>query len=452
MTQTILRFALAVTALAVATERTLAIPAQQPDQILRSSDSSELGQYGHSLALHGDRMIVGSIGSSGASEYSGAAYILERSSTLSDFVEVKKVWNVEPGLYQFGWRVALHDDVAAAISQFHSTPPQPVSGSNGILVYERNNLGEWAEADQLFPSDGHPADGFGTSLSAGENTLIAGASLKRGDNFGEGAAYIFERSALGGWSETAKLTASNASQDDHFGYSASVDSGFSVVGAPRSANGELGPRSGSAYVFKRDAVGNWTEQVELKPSDPMLSDGFGFSVAISGDTIVVGAPGHSENGQFSGAAYIFQRTNDQWLETAKLTFLGPPFRRPPGFGQSVDIDNGLIVVAGGASSSGSDGRVIMTYEESAMGEWKEMALLKADNFFQQGNSIMPVSVSGGTVAIADYFSPDGDRQDVGAALVFQQVVPEPSSLGCWFLAVVILASRRRGYSFASWQA
>lgn len=90
MIQTTLRFAFTVTVLAAAVERTSAIPAQQPDQILRSSDSPEFGQYGHSIALHGDRMIVGSIGASGASEYAGAAYILERSPTSGEFVEVKK--------------------------------------------------------------------------------------------------------------------------------------------------------------------------------------------------------------------------------------------------------------------------------------------------------------------------------------------------------------------------
>lgn len=268
--------------------------------------------------------------------------------------------------------------------------------------------------------------------------------MKRGDLYGEGAAYIFERSSLGGWSETAKLTASNAGQDDHFGTSVSVDKSFAVVGAPHGSNtGEPESRFGSAYVFQRDAAGNWTEQVELKPSDPTLQDGFGFSVAISGDTIVVGAPGHSENGQFPGAAYVFQRTDNQWLETAKLSFLGNSFWYPPGFGQSVDIDNGLIVVAGAANFSGPDGRVIMAYEETAMGEWEQMAQLRADDFFQQGNSTMPISVSGGTVAIADYFSPDSDRQGVGAALVFQQVVPEPSAITLAAVALIPILRHRR---------
>src|SRR6187397_692845 len=91
-----------------------ALPVQHEDEVIWQSDLNQFDQFGFSLDLYGDRMIVGSIGANGASENSGAAYILERSSTTGKFAEVAKVWNSNPTVNQFAWRVAMHDDFAAA--------------------------------------------------------------------------------------------------------------------------------------------------------------------------------------------------------------------------------------------------------------------------------------------------------------------------------------------------
>src|SRR5262249_42472788 len=135
------------------------------------------------------------------------------------------------------------------------------------------------------------------------------------------------------WSQQASLKASNAGFFDDFGLSLAMSSDTIVVGAPfedSNANGVNGDGnnngagdSGAAYVFVRNGT-NWSQQAYLKASNTGASDHFGASVAISADTIVLGAPDESSNAttvngdggnnsaSSAGAAYIFLRNGTNW--------------------------------------------------------------------------------------------------------------------------------------------
>ncbi|QOJ04896.1 MAG: FG-GAP repeat protein [Planctomycetia bacterium] len=180
-------------------------------------------------------------------------------------------------------------------------------------------------------------DQFGQSVAVSGDTVVVGAyredSSATGVNGNQadnsaadsGAAYVFVRSG-GVWSQQAYLKASNTGADDRFGNSVSVSGGTVVVGAYQedsSATGVNGngadnsaSNSGAAYVFVRSS-GVWSQQAYLKASNTGATDQFGYSVAVSGDNVVVGAPGEDSsatgvNGNGannsaadSGAAYVF---------------------------------------------------------------------------------------------------------------------------------------------------
>ena len=116
--------------------------------------------------------------------------------------------------------------------------------------------------------------------------------------------------------EIAKLLDSNGEASDGFGTSVAVDGDTAVIGALQ-ADGNVGG-TGAAFVFLRNA-GVWTEQAKLSAIDGAASDGFGGSVALEGDTVVIGAIFHDDNGSNSGAAYVFTRSAGVWTEQAKLT-------------------------------------------------------------------------------------------------------------------------------------
>jgi hypothetical protein len=180
---------------------------------------------------------------------------------------------------------------------------------------------------KLTASDGSEFDELGSSVALSGNTIAVGAPQATvGANFDQGAVYVFSEGGSG-WADatqTAKLTASDGSADDRFGSSVAISGGTIVVGAPDATVGG-NANQGAGYVFVKPASGwaNATQTGKLTASDGAAGDGFGSSVAISGNTVVAGAPGATVNSNFlQGAAYVFVTPGSGWAnatQTAKLT-------------------------------------------------------------------------------------------------------------------------------------
>ena len=148
---------------------------------------------------------------------------------------------------------------------------------------------------------------FGYSIAVDGDTAVVGAY---GDDSGEGAAYVLTRQS-GAWGQVAKLTASDADVGDDFGWSVAVDGDTVVVGAYR--DDDKGVNSGSAYVFTKPDTG-WASTsmaAKLTASDGAPYDYFGYWVAVDGDTVVVGAYRDDDNGDDSGSAYVFTKPADR---------------------------------------------------------------------------------------------------------------------------------------------
>lgn len=157
------------------------------------------------------------------------------------------------------------------------------------------------ESEKLTPSDAVPGQYFGGSAVAisGDTTVIAAMF----DDDNSGAAYVFVNCG-GSWVQQAKLLASDGEAWDWFGYSVAISGDTIIVGADQNYNN--GP--GVAYVFKKPLTGwedNMTEDAKLTASDGAATDDFGVSVAISGDTALIGTFEDDDNFNNSGSAYIF---------------------------------------------------------------------------------------------------------------------------------------------------
>jgi len=131
---------------------------------------------------------------------------------------------------------------------------------------------------------------------------VSGAPLDNGAR--PGSAYIFERAPDGNWQQVAKILPLDGAAGDTFGESVSLNGDRLAVGAFRTDDNK--PRSGSAYVFDRDAGGNWVQVTKILPLDGDRADEFGGSVALDGDRVLVGAERDNANGPDSGSAYIFE--------------------------------------------------------------------------------------------------------------------------------------------------
>jgi len=213
-------------------------------------------------------------------------------------------------------------------------------------------------------------DNLGSSVSISGTTAVVGASL-RDDLWGEdsGAAFIIVSPSGGPWQHYQKLVAGTGSSSDQFGASAALINGFVVIGAPTFDS--LGPMTGAAFVFARnDAIpAIWYQQKRLLGSDSVSGDLFGMEVALSGDTAVVGAQGA---GSGTGAAYVFERDHggaDQWGQVRKLT--ASDGQVGDLFGCSVAV-TGDTVLVGSCEAAGGGAVYVFGRDEGGTDNWGEV--------------------------------------------------------------------------------
>ena len=206
----------------------------------------------------------------------------------------------------FGIRVAVSGDTALVGALFDDDFG---SQSGAAYVFQRDAGGadNWGQVKKLLASDAATRDLFGYSVAVSGDTALVGAVGDDDKGGNSGSAYVFQRDAGGtdNWGQVKKLLASDGAVFDEFGHSVGVSGDTTLVGA--LLNDDNGSNSGSAYVFQRDAGGtdNWGEITKLLASDGAASDNFGYAVAVSGATALVGARLHDDNGSDSGAAYVF---------------------------------------------------------------------------------------------------------------------------------------------------
>jgi FG-GAP repeat len=266
----------------------------------------------------------------------------------------------------------------------------------------------WIELARLTASDAAADDySFGNAVAIVDDTVVVGALFY--DNF-RGAAYVFTQTG-GTWPETARLTTSNIAAGDlsNFGSSVAIDGDTIVVGA--SGNDVNGNQDqGAAYVFTK-AGGDWIETAQLTASDGTEGDRFGNDVAIAGDTIVVGA-WNADAGQ--GAVYMFTRTGNTWTETTELE---PPQGTPYLFGASVGIDGDRVVVGAPNEHAGGKG-IGRAYVFTRYGNiWISDALVASDGFAGNGFG-WDVAVSGDRVVVGASKAVNDGSVFNGAAYIF----------------------------------
>ncbi len=225
----------------------------------------------------------------------------------------------------------------------------------------------WADMTQvatLTASDGAACDNFGVSVAINGNTIVVGADTARTGLSSPGAAYVFTMPTAG-WTtmtQTAKLTASDVAASSDFGVSVAVSGNTVVVGSDA-----IGNRQGAAYVFARPAAGwtNMTQTAKLTASNGVAWDRLGLSVATSGDTVVAGA---DRNGSHPGTAYVYVKPAAGWAnmtETARLT--ASDSQAQAEFGVSVAASGDTIVV--GADNADNFHGAAYVFTKPAAG-WK----------------------------------------------------------------------------------
>jgi hypothetical protein len=416
------------------------------------------------VAISGDTLVVGAryeasnaTGVNGNQNVNffdgaGAAYVYVRSGTNWSQQAYLKASNTGAG-DRFGYAVAVDGDTIVIGATFESSNATGVNGdqsnngafaSGAVYVFVRSGT-NWTQQAYLKASNTGAGDQFGGSVAISGDTIVVGAMAEDSSTGGvnsdqdnnsavdAGAAYVFVRSGTN-WSQQAYLKAFNPEGGgnyyptpipDNFGISVRVSGDTVVVGAPGEDSAATGvdgdqndnsaPESGAAYVFVRSGT-NWSQQAYLKPSNTAANDRFGWAVATSGDTVVVGAYARSSG---TGAAYIFTRSGTRWTQQAFLSGTHPPTTNQ--FGYSVAVSNNTVVVGANAEDSA------YVYTRSGT-NWTQQAQLKASNVGDDDFGCA-VSVWGDTVVVGAFAEDsnatgvngnqsNNSSTDSGAAYVF----------------------------------
>ena len=387
---------------------------------IKASNTDDNDHFGESVAFSGDTLAVAAwyedsatTGIDGdqadnSAEGAGAVYVFTRDPA--------GVWSQQAYIKasntdandDFGYSVALSGDTLAVSAPSEASAAPGIDGDQGdnslfgagaVYVFTRDAAGTWSQqayvkaSNNEFIDEFQYGDGFGKSVALAGDTLAVGApgeeSLATGidgdqsdDNATfSGAVYVFTRDGAGAWSQQAYVKASNTDAGDRFGMSLALsgEGDTLVVGAKYEDSAATGidgdqgdnsaPSAGAAYVFTRDATGTWSQQAYVKASNTDAYDYLGYSVAILGETLAVGAPGEEslatgidgdqgdDSAYRAGAVYLFTRDGaGTWSQLAYVKASNTDVADD--FGLSAALSGDTLAVGArdeGSAATGIDG-------------------------------------------------------------------------------------------------
>ncbi|MFP4557739.1 MAG: T9SS type A sorting domain-containing protein [Bacteroidales bacterium] len=327
-------------------------PTEEVKKIL-AADGVSSDLFGISVDISGDFAIVGASFNDGLGwENSGAAYIFQKDAGgENNWQQIKKLVALDASADDnFGISVAIDGNVAVVGARYNDANGNTDAGAAYIFYKDEEGTNNWGLRKKITPYSAHAYDQFGTSVDISGNTIIVGANRKDYSGLKYGAAYIFDKDEGGtdNWGEVKAFFSVNPDNGDNFGWSVAIDGDNAIVGA--KFDNEFGDDAGSATIYSRNQGGanNWGSVSLVGGDDIMAGDEFGFDVAISGETAVVGAHKHTISGgtDGEGAVYVFEKDaggTNNWGQTQKLTDPNPYLDEWFGYGVAI---NGSTILAG----------------------------------------------------------------------------------------------------------
>ena len=323
-------------------------------QKLTAPDGEMWDRLGNKVALSGDTIVVGAeLDRVGENYFQGSAYVFTRSNGVWSFQQRLTAPDGVPS-DAFGCSVAVSGDMAvvgARLDTFNSNYQE------GSAYFFTRADGVWTFRQKLTAPNGLglPADAYGSAVALNENTLVVGAYMADvGHLPNHGTVYIYAR-GHDGWVLEKRLIAADREFGDNFGFSVALDGERLAVAAFRAyIEGNFG--QGSIYVFTRGG-GVWPLEQKLTASDGGPADNLGFSVALDGDTLVAGAfeDDFNQENTEQGSAYVYRRSEGVWTEQQKFTAAdGEPWAW---LGQAVAVSGDTVMVGAPGDDVGK------TYDE-----------------------------------------------------------------------------------------
>lgn len=382
------------------------------EQKLTASHGSASDWFGFSVGISGDTAIVGSI-----LDFVGAN-VDQGSATI--FTRANNVWSEQATLIapdgaardEFGLSVAIDGDTAVVGAYKDDIGANENQGSVWIFV---RNGSTWTQQAKLIANDGEDSDLFGYSVAIDGNTVVIGAvGVDVGPYASYGAAYVFSRTGSS-WNQQAKLVPTGGFTSDNFGLEVAID-GNTLVVSTGSHDVGANQNQGAAWVYVRSG-NSWTQQAKLTASDAKIYDEFGRSIAIDGSTIVVGSLAKIGANEYQGAAYIFERIGGAWTEQTRVTASDGAYNDR--FGISVALEGDTFVVGSYGDDLGeheNQGSIYIYTRDQ--GTWRLKTKRSASDGATYDDLGVAVAISGDDIIATAYGDDVGSNLDQGSAYIF----------------------------------
>jgi FG-GAP repeat len=402
---------------------TMATPVEITENVhLTSSDGAIMDNFGWSVAIATDNSLASGAYYSNTNGvlHQGAAYVFnaDSSTEAAKLTARQSLWGD-----RFGTAVAVSGDTIVVGAHKHNTRGLTDQGAAYVFTKPSNNWMDMTPVALLFSGDGAVGDNFGSTLAISGDTIVVGAPYHDISGDYKGAAYIFAKPAggwNGKLSHTAKLSFVTGTAGDHFGDAVAIDGNTVIIGAPdensQGATHLFAKPAGQAWTDTSSPT------VRLVASDVTADDRFGDSVSISNNTVVVGAPRHDTNGNGNqGAAYVFVEPAVGWEniwtdipETAKLSISNG--YDDDTLGESVAISGDTIVT--GAPWHQNQGAAFIFHKPGT--SWTDMttatAKLTPSDSYPQQQFGYSVAIAANTVICSTW----ADNTEQGAAYLFKK--------------------------------
>ena len=461
---------------------------------IKASNTEADDSFGFAVALSGDTLAVSSYledsqgtGVNGGAEAlngagaSGAVYVFTRTGGEWSQQAYIKASNTESG-DRFGFSLALSGDTLAVGAYLEDSNGKGVNSntegdnsaasSGAVYVFTRTG-GAWSQQAYIKASNTDSGDRFGRPVALSGDTLAVGAHREDGNGTGvngnaegdnsatdSGAVYVFARTG-GAWSQQAYLKASNTGVGDWLGFSVALSGDTLAAGAYREDSAGTGVNgnaegdnsassSGAVYVFTRIG-GVWSQQAYVKADNTDADDWFGISLAVSDDTLAVGAhledssgvgvnsgAGSDDSAPESGAVYVFTRTAGVWDQQAYIKASNA--ESDDRFGRSLALWGDTLAV--GAHQEDGNGIGVNSNAEfddsepdsgavygftRAAGVWIQHAYVKASNAGGDDRFGRSVTLSGDTMAVGAHAA-DSNGTGVNGNAEFDDSAPDSGAV------------------------
>ena len=413
-------------------------PIFSSQQSLSASDAAAEDQFGDSVAIDADTIVIGApLVNAGLATDAGAVYVFVRDPSTGVFTEQQKLMASDAAAEDnFGSAVGIdgHTIVVGA--------PQANLGiatdTGAVYVFTRDPAvanNPWTQQQKLTAVDAATNDFLGFSVHVEGHTLLAGAPGKNaGTANAAGAAYVFTRDPddlAVPWTQQQKLSAAVAAAEDQFGSSVSLYGNTIVVGAPL-VNLATVFDAGAVYVFTRDQstfLNPWVQRQKLIATNPGAGDQLGASVSIDANTLLAGAPQADFAGSFnSGEVYIFTRSSASANFSQKQILRARIAGSESQFGLSVWVDGAtaLIGAPGTRSFTATDaGAAYLFVREALSGDWRQQQEFAGSNPAALAEFGAAVGLDAATAIIGSAKRNQATSTAAGAAFAF---VLEPLSV------------------------